>query len=178
MRFFKFLIPAFALVALGIGLQQARAASTTVNTAATIVAPLGIAEQQSLDWGTFATIAADPFSITIDPFAGGLTTSGLDGHFGGQQAGEVDITGGQGGTISMTFVPSELVHTIEGPAVSIQVSDITCSFDGGPTQALGTCVATLNGGSNVMSLGGTISAGGGRTNGVYAGTIAVTANGN
>lgn len=161
-------------LALAIGAQQVRAASVNVDASATIVAPLGIAEIQPLNFGAFAQ-SDSVFSVTVDANGGPLTLLNIEGHFGNDQPALVDITGPETGSIAMTFVTGTLA---EPGGFTLQLSDITCSFDGGPTQAPGSCVAFLDGAPNVMSLGGKVSSTTGGINGVYTGVIEVTANGN
>ena len=146
------------------------ASATPINTSATVVTSVTVAEVTAFSFGSFVTDSSVQ-TVTFD--AGGTISA----------SGGIVLVGGEIGGVASTTGPSNLDTvvvnvlgtTLTGPGAPMTLEG-NCM---GPLGALGTyngsCQFTSAGGTENVQIGGRLTVGANQTSGVYTGTLAVTA---
>lgn len=143
------------------GISSAQAASTTGTANAKVVTPISISAGAALEFGSFAA-GATPGTITQS----GVTTGGVTAVSSGatRSAGTFSVTG-QASTAYTFTLPATV--TLNGPSASTMTANLSLSS--------GTASRTLSaGGTETVSINGTLSVAASQLAGDYTGTYTVT----
>ncbi len=145
------------------------ASATPINTSATVLASVTVAEVTPLNFGSF-TVGVVGGDVTFN--AGGTISADPDiTLLGGEVGGVASTTGPAAADNVQVFVTGT---TLTGPGIMNIVGN--CQ---GPGGALGTnngsCTFTSAGGVENVQIGGVLTVGPSQAVGVYTGTIEVTA---
>lgn len=159
--------------AAGIGTGHAATAQTA--TTATVVQPITITKTLDLNFGKFMSGAAAAAGTVVvgtnnaQSATGGVTTSAALGA--SARAATFTVTGEPLSTYALTY-PAQT--NLAGPGTDMTIGSFTQAVDVGTLIAgVGTFTAA---GSQVLSVGATLTVGANQTSGNYTGTLDVAVN--
>ncbi len=147
------------------------ASATPINTSATVVTSVTVAEVTPFNFGSF-TVGVVGGVLTFD--AGGTISAAPDiTHLGGEVGGVASTTGPSASDTVQVFVTGTTLTGI-GPAMPIVGN---CKGPGAAPLGAdnGSCTFTSAGGVENVQIGGKLTVGASQTPGLYSGTIEVTA---
>lgn len=145
--------------------------ATPINTSATVVTSVTVAEVTPFSFGAFVP---DPAGDIVAFDAGGsISSAGTTVFVGGDVGGEASTTG----PIIASFVEVFVVGTVlSGPGLDMPLVGNCMGPNGGLLGTdNGSCTFTSIGGVEIVQIGGKLTVGAGQTPGAYSGTIEVTA---
>lgn len=166
-----------SVVALGVfGANSTFAADATTTSTATVIAPITVAKDIDLVFGSFAPGAAQG-DVTVAP-SGDRTTTGpiLSTSGATPTAAKFDVAGDGNSTYSVSWTPAtELVRDAEGETASMPLATVSnFTGTGEATSTAGTSTGTLSDGTQSIFLGGTLTVAVDQTPGTYTGDITVS----
>jgi len=131
--------------------------TATSNASATIVGPIGISRTQHMNFGNVA-VDATGGTVILAPAGTRSATGGvtLPATTGTVTAATFDVTGADGYTYAITLPSTDL--TISSGLNNMIVNTFTSTPD---------ATGTLTGGSEVLSVGATLTVAGGQAPGTY-----------
>jgi len=147
------------------------ASATPINTSATVITSVTVAEVTPLNFGSF-TVGVAGGVLTFD--AGGTISADPDiTHLGGEVGGVASTTGPSASDTVLVFVTGT---TLTGPAPPMVIVG-NCKGPGAAPLGTdnGSCTFTSAGGVENVQIGGKLTVGASQPPGLYSGTIEVTA---
>lgn len=164
-----------AALVLAADIRQSDAATAQAVTAATVVLPLTITKTVNLNFGKFMSGAAAAAGTVVvatnnaQSVTGGVTTTA--GLGASATAATFTVTGEPSSTYAITY-PAQT--DLSGPGTAMTIGTFTNAVDVGTVAGgVGTFTAA---GSQVLSVGATLTVGANQTAGAYAGTLDVAVN--
>ncbi len=157
--------PVVGILAVSAALMStvSQAADATATASATVIAPIQIAKQTDLAFGSFAATSVAG-SVIIAP-GGGVTTSNVSLVSGSTNAASFTVSGAASTAYSITL-PLNNTVTIDSGGDSMDVNSFTSDPSGTGTLSAG--------GADTLNVGATLEVGANQPAGTYTGTFDVT----